>query len=133
MAWERPSDQLAERFDRLLPKKPLVTRRRMFGCPCAFVNGNMFAGVYQQSVVVRLPKPTRSALFEAGRAQPFTVQGRTMREYALVGDAMQAADSYLGSLLGQAFDFARGLPPKASKMARAPAGRRRASAQSKAR
>lgn len=136
MAWEPPADQLVARFDALLPGNALVVRRKMFGCPCAFVNGNMFAGVYQRSIVVRLPEDSRSALLQAGRAQPFTVRGRTMREYALIPEALKATDGDLGQWIEQAFEFARGLAPKASatrKKTAAPAKAQRSAAPRKAR
>jgi len=136
MAWEPPSDRLVGRFDALLPRNALVVRRKMFGCPCAFVNGNMFAGVYQQSIVVRLPEDSRSALLHQGRAQPFTVRGRTMREYVLVSEALRAAEGDLADWITQAFEFARGLAPKASttrKKAAAPAKARRSAPPRKAR
>ncbi len=54
MAWEKPSETLIEHFGRWLPDDSNVERRKMFGCPCAFVNGNMFAGVHEQNLIVRL-------------------------------------------------------------------------------
>jgi TfoX/Sxy family transcriptional regulator of competence genes len=136
MAWEPPSDRLVARFDALLPRNALIVRRKMFGCPCAFVNGNMFAGVYQQSIVLRLPEDPRSALLHHGRAQPFTVRGRTMREYALIPEALEAVERDLAEWIRQAFEFARGLAPKASKTrknAAKPAKARRSAAPRKAR
>ena len=112
MAWEKPSVQLIERFDTWLPADPRVERRRMFGCPCAFVNGNMFAGVYRQSVVVRLNESTRERLLAEGRAEPFSVSGRTMREYIMLTDALARTHADTIALIDEAFAFASALPAK---------------------
>lgn len=54
----KSSPALIERFDRSLPRDDAVQRRRMFGYPAGFVNGNMFAGLFEESVVVRVPGGT---------------------------------------------------------------------------
>ena len=44
MEFEKPSQAAIDAFDAIVP--PPVERRKMFGMPACFVNGNMFAGVY---------------------------------------------------------------------------------------
>jgi TfoX/Sxy family transcriptional regulator of competence genes len=98
----------------------------MFGCPCAFVNGNMFAGVYRQSVVVRLTEPARERLLAEGQAQPFSVGGRTMREYVMLADALARTHADTIALIGEAFAFANALPAKKkSSHVRSPSKRKR--------
>jgi hypothetical protein len=48
--WTRAPQQVVEAFGAALPDHPAVQRRKMFGYPCAFVNGNMFTGVFQTDV-----------------------------------------------------------------------------------
>lgn len=115
MAWDRPAPELIARFDGWLPKDERVQRRKMFGCPCAFVNGNMFVGVHEQNLVVRLPESRRRQLIAAERARPFTVMGRTMNEYVLVDQALGHDEADLAALIADAFAYASALPPKASK------------------
>jgi hypothetical protein len=43
--WKKVFEELATRFDATLPKAADVERRKMFGCPAAFVTGNLFAGL----------------------------------------------------------------------------------------
>ncbi len=52
--WRRPPEDLVDRFLSLVPDDPGVEVRRMFGCPCFFCGGNMFAGVHQENLFVRL-------------------------------------------------------------------------------
>ena len=118
MAWEKPAAKLVERFDANLPKQAQVERRQMFGCPCAFVNGNMFAGLHQQDIVLRLPEPRREALIASGAARQFEPMGRVMREYVALDEASSRGAALTG-LMREAFTFASALPPKLPKKLRA--------------
>ena len=53
--WKKVPAELAARFDAALPVVADVQRRKMFGCPAAFVNGNLFAGLHENRLMVRLP------------------------------------------------------------------------------
>jgi TfoX/Sxy family transcriptional regulator of competence genes len=108
-------EALAERFGECLPSDELVERRKMFGCPCAFVNGNMFAGLHEDRVVLRLSLGEREQSIQAGTAQPFQVMGRTMREYVVLVQPMKMSASEVAGWIEQSFLFARGLPPKQAK------------------
>src|SRR5215475_11149237 len=66
VAWRKSSSELARAFDAALPRDGQVERRTMFGYPAAFVNGNMFAGLHQEDVLIRLPEGERSVLLECG-------------------------------------------------------------------
>ncbi len=115
MAWEKPAAELVARFDACLPPAPGVDRRQMFGCACAFINGNMFAGLHEQKLIVRLPEAQREALGAAAAAEPFVVLGRTMREYMAVADAMSRPKAQIAALIAAAFAHADSLPPRKSK------------------
>lgn len=73
-AWKKTSPELLVAFDKALPASPGVTRRPMFGYASAFVNGNMFAGTFQDAIVVRLAEDDRVALLKKGAA-PFEPMG----------------------------------------------------------
>ncbi len=105
--WKKVSEALAARFEECLPASPAVERRKMFGCPCAFVNGNMFAGLHEARLIVRVP--------EEAAARPFVVMGRTMREYAAIEDALERKPAELQKWIERAFAHARALPPKKPK------------------
>ena len=70
-AWKKTSPELVAAFDKALPTSPGVTRRPMFGYASAFVNGNMFAGTFQDSIVVRLSERDRVALLKMKGAASF--------------------------------------------------------------
>jgi TfoX/Sxy family transcriptional regulator of competence genes len=114
-AWKQVPAALAAAFDAALPASPLVQRRQMFGCPCVFVNGHMFAGLHEERLIVRLPE-------EAPR-RPFVVMGRTMKEYAAFEDALDLGEAELARWIDAAFRRTALLPPKAKKAARKAARR----------
>ena len=88
----------------------------MFGYPCAFVNGNMFTGLHQDNMIVRLPEERREALKETGGASSFEpMKGRVMREYVALSAADIGTPDTLASRVSEAFDFAAAMPPKEKK------------------
>jgi TfoX N-terminal domain len=107
--WKKVPADLAARFDAALPAMADVERRKMFGCPAAFVNGNLFAGLHEDRLMIRLPP-------EAAR-RPCVIMGRTMREYALFADASEMADRDIAGWVSQAYAFTRALPAKAPRAA----------------
>lgn len=125
MAWQKSAPALVEHFAACLPEDQAVERRKMFGCPCAFVNGNMFAGLHEQNLVLRLDQAGREHAIADHRAQPFVVMGKTMREYVVIGDAQARPESEVSALIAAALAYARTLPAKQSKQ---PAARKRAAA-----
>ena len=52
--WRAAPAPLVARFDHAVAALPEIQQRKMFGYPAAFVNGHMFAGVFQASLFVRL-------------------------------------------------------------------------------
>jgi TfoX/Sxy family transcriptional regulator of competence genes len=106
MAWTAPSRDQVARFRRLTAELDGVEPRTMFGCPCAFVNGRMFAGVFQDRWFLRLPESER------GSMPPFEpVRGRRMKEYVEVS----AAHPRLSELVRSAHRYAQSLAPKKKK------------------
>jgi len=75
-AWKKVPAELARRFEAALPEAEGVERRQMFGCPCAFVNGNMFAGLHEDRLILRIPDEATS--------RPCVMMGRTMKQYAAI-------------------------------------------------
>src|ERR671934_2301103 len=84
MEWRKASESLKSAFEEALPDDPRVERKQMFGYPCAFVNGNMFAGVHQEALFLRLGEQERATLLDQPGSGPFEpMPGRAMREYVV--------------------------------------------------
>jgi TfoX/Sxy family transcriptional regulator of competence genes len=109
--WKKVPPELITRFDAALPQAADVQRRQMFGCPCAFVNGNMFAGLHEDRLMVRVP--------DEAAAHPAVIMGRTMKEYALLADAVGLSAKAMAGWIERGYRYTRGLPPKAVRAAKA--------------
>ena len=109
--WEKVTPELATRFLAALPDAANVERRQMFGCPCAFVNGNMFAGLHEDRLIVRLP--------EEAALRPCVIMGRTMKQYALFPDAAQLTPKAMAQWIRRGHAFTSTLPAKVKKVATA--------------
>ena len=118
MAWAKPTEQTIAIFDSMMPKHPMVERRKMFGCPVAFANGNMFLGLHENRMILRLGEKERErfiASFDASIFEPMA--GRPMREYVVVPEQLLGDPAGLQSWCDRALDYALSLPPKAAKKA----------------
>lgn len=114
-AWKKSSPDLIARFAGALPAHPAVQRRPMFGYPCAFANGHMFCGLFQESALVRVGPQRAVALVAAGRATPFEpMAGRAMKAYVTVPESDARDGRALARWFDEALQFTLTLPPKAS-------------------
>lgn len=120
--WKKSSAQLIAAFTAALPKDPKVEPRRMFGYPCAFVNGNMFTGLHEENLVVRLPEAEQARLLKVDGARPFEVLGRRMREYVAVPPAMHRQPTTLRRWIAASLEYAAALPAKDKAKKRAAKG-----------
>jgi TfoX/Sxy family transcriptional regulator of competence genes len=131
-AWRKSPADLIALFYAALPDDPRVERRKMFGYPCAFVAGNLFAGLHQESVIVRLAENDRAAaIADQGACMFEPMPGRPMREYIVLPDAALKGRGKLTAWLQRALDYAASLPAKEKRPRRAarsvsPARRERA-------
>jgi TfoX/Sxy family transcriptional regulator of competence genes len=110
--WAKSPPELVARFGRVVPEGKGVERRPMFGYPAAFVNGNMFAGLWQDQMILRLDEKSRA---EIG-APPFEpMKGRPMKEYVSVPAAILGDETSLASWARRSLAYASKLKPKAKK------------------
>lgn len=116
MQWTKSPQDLVDAFDAVMAKFPVAERRKMFGYPAAFLSGNMFAGLHQSNVVVRLPEPHRAEFLRIEGAQQFEpMPGRPMREYVVAPASMVSKPDELGIWIGRALEYASSLAPKVKK------------------
>ena len=114
-AWRTAPSDLVERFHEAVAGIEGIEVRKMFGYPAAFIGGNLTAGLYQESVMVRLPETERKERLTDGWSHFEPMPGRPMREYlALPPDA--AGDVIaMRHWVERAAAHVRTLPPKAAK------------------
>ena len=102
--------------------------RKMFGYPAAFANGNMFAGLHEVGLILRLPEREREAFLRRDGARRFEpLPGRVMREYVVAPEPLADQSAALRRWLETAFGYASSLPakPPRARSAAARAGRKR--------
>jgi TfoX/Sxy family transcriptional regulator of competence genes len=112
MQMPRPSESDKERFRALVPQDDRVEIKPMFGNLGAFVNGNMFMGLFGSDIGVKLSQADQEILKASGGG-PYGPAERPMSGYLTLpatitpSDAAKWADSALSHVAG--------LPPKQPK------------------
>jgi TfoX/Sxy family transcriptional regulator of competence genes len=88
--------------------------RQMFGYPAYFINGNMFAGVFSDKLILRLSEEDiEKAKKISKEIAPFEpMQGRPMKGYIALTKQLYMNDSIFNELLYQSIKYASTLPPK---------------------
>jgi TfoX/Sxy family transcriptional regulator of competence genes len=113
--WTKSPPELVEVFEAVFPGPPAVARQ-MFGYPAGFVNGNMFMGLHQHNMVLRLPDGPRAELLAMEGAATFEpMAGRPMKEYVVVPAMLLAAPEDLEPWVAKALAHGASLPAKAAK------------------
>lgn len=108
----RPGEDDRARFHDLVPEAPQVEVKPMFGNLGAFVNGNMFMGLFGSSIGVKLSDADQQNLLEAGGG-PFGPSERPMGGYVTIPAAFTAAKAK--PWIAKSLDHVAALPPKKAK------------------
>ncbi len=119
MKMEKSPPELEQIFEAAFPDDPRAERRKMFGFPSGVVNGNMFGGLFERDVVLRLAEPDLALMvndYGAGRFEPM---GKAMKGYVTVPPAIVQEPERLREWVQRAFEFAAALPAKEKKAPKA--------------
>jgi TfoX/Sxy family transcriptional regulator of competence genes len=111
----KSSPQLVERYKAALERHsaPDITRRQMFGYPCAWIGGNMVSGLFGDDWWVRVSEADRERLLELPGAHQLEVMpGKAMGRSVVLPADVVASDPDLDTWLQRAIAFTRTLPPK---------------------
>jgi TfoX/Sxy family transcriptional regulator of competence genes len=115
MKLRKSPEALVAVFDEVMPGPP-ATKRKMFGFPAGFVNGNMFMGLFEDSMILRLPAELREELIQQHGAKPFApMAGRVMKEYVVVPERLLHDRKQISSWIGKALAYGESLEPKSRK------------------
>ena len=116
MDWEKPSAELSRILDEAAEPFAIIERRKMFGCPAFYINGNMFAGVYGQQLFLRLPPEERASLEAGLGAKPFEpMPGRPMKEYVAMPETIWSDPAAMEEWMRRSVEFVASMPPKQPK------------------
>jgi len=114
--WKPAPQHLVSTFERAAGSLSGAEVRKMFGYPAAFLGGNMFTGLHEDHMILRLSEQDRTILLQERGARIFEpMPGRPMREYVVVPESILASPPKLSEWLNRAQAYARTLPAKSSK------------------
>ena len=123
MEMPKASDQDKERFRSLVPDHPDVAVKPMFGNLGAFVNGNMFAGLFGPTIGIKLSPEDREELESSERTVPFGPADRPMGGYTglpeMWNEEGDGDDARAKAWIHKAFEYISTLPPKEPKATKA--------------
>jgi hypothetical protein len=116
---DRHSEQHKAVLDDLLLNIPGVIGKKWFGCPGYFIAGKAFACVFEDSVVIKLPKDLAAETLKRSDVKPFAPGGSAMggwiqitrndsTDYREEMDLMTTSIEYVA-------DQAASAPPKKTK------------------
>ena len=128
MAWVKVPPENHPLFHAALPKDPRVETMKLFGGVAAKVNGNVFAGLFGRSTMLRLDdddKAAALALEGAGLFDPMG-NGRVMSDKVMLPESVMSHPAELRRWIARAFKAAAKLPAKAAKKKAAKKAKKRA-------
>ena len=112
----RPTDRDKDRFRALVPEGGGVEVKPMFGNLGAFVNGNMFAGLFGSDVGVKLDESALTELGGLPGSGPFGPAERPMGGYLTLPSTLD--DQQAAVWVERARAYVATLPPKSRKPGR---------------
>lgn len=110
MRMPKATDADKQRFRSLVSEAPGVEVKAMFGQLGAFVNGNMFAGLFGAAVGVKLDQAAASELSTLPGSGPFGPEERPMGGYLSLPEQMPDEDA--ATWVDRARDHVSTFPPK---------------------
>jgi TfoX/Sxy family transcriptional regulator of competence genes len=117
MAWQKIPAEHHPLFTAALPHDPRASSMKMFGGIGAMVNGHMYAGLWADTVVVRLDDPERNRVLALPGGKLFdpTGKGKPMKDMVLLPPETLRRPAELRHWLQKALEFTAMMPPKAGK------------------
>ena len=114
--WKPAPSEAVKAFEVVTSGLTGTEPRKMFGYSCAFAKGNMFIGVHEVGMVLRLPEDERTEFLRLKGAEPFEpMPGRVMREYVVVPKILLNAHDQLRTWVEKSLAYVSSLPPKTKK------------------
>jgi TfoX/Sxy family transcriptional regulator of competence genes len=114
--WKKPPPELIEFLDKtMLPFA--CSRRPMFGSIAYFVNHNMFIGVHEDNMILRLSEKDRKEMLSThDEVAPFEpMPGRVMKEYVTFPESVYGNIEDFRKWLNRSYRYTASLKPKVAK------------------
>lgn len=115
----KPTEEDKARFRALIPEAPGVELKAMFGNLGAFINGNVFAGLFGSSIGIKLVEaPSREELAAVPGTGPFGPVERPMGGYTALPPGWATTPTKAAPWVERAMLEVGALPVKAPKAAK---------------
>ena len=113
MQWEKVTPELNAFLDENMAAFK-ADKRPMFGASTYFVKGNMFAGIHEDTIILRLSERDRQEIMKTyDEVRPFEpVEGRLMKEYVALPETLYDQPDVFRKWLRRSFEYASSLKPK---------------------
>ncbi len=126
MGWQKIPVEHHPLFLAALPDDPRSSSVTMFGGVAGMVNGNMYGGLWADTVMVRLDEAEQKRVLALPGGKPFDPmgKGKPMKDMVLLPAEVMKRPAELRAWLAKALDFTAAMPPKtktAAKKKKAPA------------
>jgi len=115
----KPSEDAKAAFTKLVRDEPTVSMRPMFGNLAAFVNGNMFSGLFGEDLFLRLPDDQAAPIRKQGGRDFEPMPGHAMKGYVMVPTTWSSKPAATKTWIAAALAFTRAMPPKTPKTKKA--------------
>jgi TfoX/Sxy family transcriptional regulator of competence genes len=105
-------EKLKSRIQTLVKPWKNIQSKKIFGGICHLVNGNMFAGIYKEFLIVRVGLEAYQKALQQMHTRVFDITGKVMKGWVMVAPAACDTDKSLKKWLELGKKYARSLPPK---------------------
>ncbi|PWB40774.1 MAG: RNA methyltransferase [Rhodocyclales bacterium] len=103
---------LAERLRELLPDRPGITEKKMFGGLCLLSRGHMFVGIVGEALMARVGPAAYEKALRRPHARMMDFTGRPMKGYVFVDPPGYEEDRDLKRWVEESLKFVSTLPDK---------------------
>lgn len=104
--------ELNARINNAIARWKNTTSKKMFGGICYLLNGNMFCGIQNDALIVRLSETMAEQALQQSHIKPFSPTGKSMKSWVLVQQQALQTENDLKKWLQQAKQFTKSLPAK---------------------
>ena len=106
MAWKKSSAEAVRRFDKMVAVDG-AKRGLLFGCPVYVLEGERYATLYQDRVVLRLSPTDAAELIASGGRAFEPIKGRKSKDRVVLPDEVSTSPRSLRAWVRRAVAYAR--------------------------
>lgn len=104
--------EIEGRINKIVSKWKNTDAKKMFGGVCHLIKGNMFCGVLNDCLILRLGEKGAEEALQSRYTRPFDITGRPMKGWVMIEKKGFCGDDALKALLEEAKDFVKTLPSR---------------------